>query len=106
MSLYQRQSRQQLHREITYCWQQGRIAVSNKNIRPETFLSEADQLATAHGTKIETKIMGGRCYVMANEGLPLGLDPKSPAGETYRRINPQYRINQSAWSRISEGLGL
>lgn len=102
---FQRKSRVMLHREIAACWDQGRIAVS-KNILPETFLGEVDQVACQLGVKVETRVMDGKCYAMANDGMPLGLQKDSEAGHKYRQINPQYRINQTAWARITEGLGL
>jgi hypothetical protein len=102
---FQPPGRQQLHRELVHAWENGKIAVS-KNIQPELFISEADQIATALHVKLETKIVDGRCYAMANEGLPLRLHPESEYGKKYKQINPQYRINQVAWTKLGQGLEL
>lgn len=85
--MFQSKSRLQLHREIAACWEQGRIAVSH-NILPETFLGEVDQVACRLGVKVETKVMAGKCYAMANDGMPLGLQKESEAGQTYCRVSP------------------
>jgi len=103
VKMFQKQSRLQLDREVVYCWKQGKIAVS-KNILPETFLAEVDQIATREGVGVETAIKDGVCYAMANGGLPLGLDPSSEAGQTYCRVSPLYRINMQAWMRLNGGL--
>lgn len=103
MKMFQKQSRLQLDREVIYCWKQGKIAVS-KNILPETFLAEVDQIATCEGVGVETAIKDGVCYAMANNGLPLGLDINSEAGQTYCRVSPLYRINMQAWMRLNRGL--
>jgi len=101
--MFQPPGRRQLHAELVHCWEHGRIAVS-KNISPETFISEADQIATKLHVKIETKVRDGKCYCMANGGLPLRLHADSEYGRRYMQINPQYRINQVVWNRLDQGL--
>lgn len=102
---FQPPGRLHLYATLTRAWKQGLIVCSGE-YHPETFISEVDQLAAKHKVNIEIKRLNGKAYVMANEGLPLEIGANHPQRDAHKERNPHYRVNQSVWSRISEGLGL
>jgi len=104
MNKFQPPARVHLHAQVIRAWKEGLIICSGQ-YNPELFISEIDQMATKYHVDVEIKRMGGKAYCLANKGIPLSL--KSRNGEEhYRQHSLNYRITQSAWGRIMEGLGL
>jgi len=104
MSKYQPFGREQLQAQIAYAWHRGKIAVSPEKLRPEFFVVEAHNLSTRYGVTFDAVTVDGRAYCMGNDGIPLHIKLDSSTAENYRRVNPQYRINQVAYKKLNQRL--